>query len=154
MAIDLLRSEPTKHLYRHDLESLFYVIVVLTTRYHEGNEVPGNPKGKDWDESPPLQAWFSLGMEDLKEKKVAFLSFAIPTPTSGFLDIKDWTEDMSQMLQDGFIARKKHEANADRMNRRQMAQNIPAFEEETLGGNIDFDKFWQILDMIDTSGGQ
>jgi hypothetical protein len=51
MAIDLLQPFPTKHLYRHDLEWLFYVIVVLTSRYYAGKEIANSP----------LQAWFNLG---------------------------------------------------------------------------------------------
>lgn len=50
MAMDLLQPNPTKHLYRHDLESLFYVIVMLTTGYDEGKKV----------KNPPLASWFEL----------------------------------------------------------------------------------------------
>jgi serine/threonine protein kinase len=47
MAIDLLSGEPTVHMYRHDLESLFYVLVWIISRFHDGVEI----------EKPPLQEW-------------------------------------------------------------------------------------------------
>ena len=46
MAIDL-SGEPTEHLYRHDLESLFYVLVWITSRFNDGKDIP----------DPPLQVW-------------------------------------------------------------------------------------------------
>ncbi|KAF8154851.1 hypothetical protein B0H34DRAFT_540338 [Crassisporium funariophilum] len=65
MAIDLLRPTPTTHLYRHDLESLFYVIVIFVTRYHGGKEI----------KNPPLQTWFELSPEALGHAKLTFLPF-------------------------------------------------------------------------------
>ncbi|KAF8274785.1 hypothetical protein EI94DRAFT_1713047, partial [Lactarius quietus] len=50
MAIDLLRGDPTAHMYRHDLESLFYVLVWITTRFHNGKEI-ANPPLQDWADS-------------------------------------------------------------------------------------------------------
>lgn len=44
MAIDLLVPDPPTHLYRHDLESLFYVIVWIVTSFHDGK----------WVAKPPL----------------------------------------------------------------------------------------------------
>jgi hypothetical protein len=35
-AIDLLGKPTDMHRYRHDLESLFYVIVYVTSRYDRG----------------------------------------------------------------------------------------------------------------------
>ena len=39
MAVDLLEKPPTVHMYRHDLESLFYVLVWITSRFHKGKEI-------------------------------------------------------------------------------------------------------------------
>lgn len=47
MAVDLLEKPPTVHMYRHDLESLFYVLVWITSRFHKGKEI----------EKPPLEHW-------------------------------------------------------------------------------------------------
>ena len=47
MAVDLLEQSPTVHMYRHDLESFFYVLVWITSRFHKGKEI----------EKPPLEHW-------------------------------------------------------------------------------------------------
>ncbi|KAF8177018.1 hypothetical protein BJ912DRAFT_908859 [Pholiota molesta] len=69
MAIDLLQPTPTKHLYRHDLESLFYVILVLVTRYKKGKEIINKP---------PVQKWFQQSPIELREAKLAFFLSELP----------------------------------------------------------------------------
>jgi len=39
MAIDLLRPDPPAHMYRHDLESMFYVLAWITSRFHDSKEI-------------------------------------------------------------------------------------------------------------------
>ncbi|KAF7421085.1 hypothetical protein PC9H_011605 [Pleurotus ostreatus] len=52
MAYDLLGPEPPVHLYRHDLESLFYVLIWAAVHYNLGSDVPYsgavNPVLKTW----------------------------------------------------------------------------------------------------------
>ncbi|KAF8802375.1 hypothetical protein BYT27DRAFT_7341453 [Phlegmacium glaucopus] len=124
MAIDLLQPSPPNHLYHHDLESLFYVIVILTSRYHKGQKI---------NENPPHQAWFDLRAEAL--------------PTSDFQHIMIWTSQMSWMFQDGFQARRRHEDNINLAKIWPSNENkdILIFDELTLGGHVDFDKFARIL---------
>ena len=43
MAIDLIHPDPTVHMYRHDLESIFYVLVWITSRFHNGQEIADPP---------------------------------------------------------------------------------------------------------------
>ena len=43
MAIDLLRPDPPVHMYCHDLESMFYVVVWITSRFHNGEEISDPP---------------------------------------------------------------------------------------------------------------
>jgi hypothetical protein len=46
MSIDLINpTSPVKHLYRHDLESFFHVLMFVTARYQDGKEI----------DNPPLQ---------------------------------------------------------------------------------------------------
>ncbi|KAF8184768.1 hypothetical protein BJ912DRAFT_494061 [Pholiota molesta] len=80
MAIDLLQPAPTKHLYRHDLESLFYVIVIFVTRYHGGEKI----------KNPPLQAWFELPPKSLRHAKLTFLNELPLLPTSAFEILKSF----------------------------------------------------------------
>ena len=65
MAIDLFHPDPTVHMYRHDLESMFYVLVWITSHFHDGQEIV----------DPPLQEWaYSGGATLLKEKNYFLVS--------------------------------------------------------------------------------
>ena len=139
MAIDLLQHPPPTHLYRHDLESLFYVIVILTSRYHEGRELT---------ENPPLQAWFDLGADDLLDKKVSFMmNRGVPQPTLHFQKIEGMISSMRKMFRDAFAAQADHTDNINKMTKMvaREKQAVPEFDESTLGGHINFDKFHEIL---------
>jgi hypothetical protein len=39
MAIDLLQPDPPVHMYCHDLESMFYVLIWTTSHFHNGDEI-------------------------------------------------------------------------------------------------------------------
>ncbi|KAF8271773.1 hypothetical protein EI94DRAFT_1719985 [Lactarius quietus] len=78
MAIDLLGRDPTVHLYYHDLESLFYVLVWITTRYHNGKEIA----------NPPLQDWADGEGQLLLNSKLAFFMKECPEPTENFKSFK------------------------------------------------------------------
>ncbi|KAF8184308.1 hypothetical protein K438DRAFT_2161505, partial [Mycena galopus ATCC 62051] len=65
MARDLLvLDNPPAHVYRFDLESLFYVMVFAVYHYHDKKEI----------DNPPYKSWEELGTEDLLEKKKAFFA--------------------------------------------------------------------------------
>ncbi|KAF9477562.1 hypothetical protein BDN70DRAFT_881047 [Pholiota conissans] len=64
VAIDLLKENPISHFYRHDLESLFYGVVILTSRYHDGREI----------DNAPYADWFTLGSKYLKSQKISLIS--------------------------------------------------------------------------------
>ncbi|KAF8798526.1 hypothetical protein BYT27DRAFT_7150876 [Phlegmacium glaucopus] len=134
MAIDLLHPTPPTHLYRHDLESLFYVIVVLTSRYHKGREI----------ENPPLQEWFDLGADALGKEKKAFLTDPAPQPTADFQRVMIWTSQMRLMFRDGLQARADHDETMVVKSLGKQANSV--FDESTLGGHVDFDNFGCILD--------
>jgi hypothetical protein len=43
MAIEVLRPDLPAHMYRHDLESKFYVLIWTTSRFHKGDEIAVPP---------------------------------------------------------------------------------------------------------------
>ncbi|PFH45845.1 hypothetical protein AMATHDRAFT_200217 [Amanita thiersii Skay4041] len=133
MACDLLEPSPPKHVYRHDLESLFYVMLFLTTMYHNGQMIA--------DAKNPLTAWFSLGAEALQAAKERFLPRRPPLPTQHFMDMKNWTVGLQRLFHDGYNARSSAFLKAI-----DTPTDIPSFDNDTLGGNVDFDKFQKILD--------
>jgi Fungal protein kinase len=62
MVIDPLRPDPPVHMYRHDLESMFYVLIWTTSCFHNGYEIP----------LPPLQEWADNDGVTVTEKKSFF----------------------------------------------------------------------------------
>jgi serine/threonine protein kinase len=127
MAIDLLTPLPPVYMYRHDLESLFYVLVWITSRFHDGVEI----------EEPPLGHW-----EDRDEIVRAFkLSFLMQVesykPTNQFKSFRDLIECMCGMFEEGHGARRR-------------ARKDPAFARnftmDTLGGFVTFETFQSVLD--------
>ena len=131
MAIQLLREEkgekgdPVVHSYRHDLESLFYVILVLTSCFEDGEEIS----------DPPLQEWFSLDSRKLSDAKNTLITrFDLPTlrpPYAGFIR---WLKPMCAAFQDAIVW---------------ATRNTP--DSETLGDNVTFAKFGDIFDNDVTS---
>ena len=135
MAIDLLGQKPDVHRYRHDLESMFYVIVFVTTRYHDGEEIA----------DPPLQKWLDLGEDHLQSEKGLFLTRALPPTTPSYVNFTIWTDNMRKMLSYGRTAHADYVGEARRAEFTGTSLSS-AFDLETLGDYFSFDKFGAILD--------
>ena len=134
MAIDLLGQKPDVHRYRHDLESMFYVIVFVTTRYHDGEEIA----------DPPLQKWLDLGEDLLQSEKGLFLTRTLPPTTPSYAKFDVWTERMNQALVHGRISHAHYLLELRRAERD--GSTTPVFDVETLDGHFSFEKFRAILD--------
>jgi hypothetical protein len=125
MAYQLLAAaeNPPVHCYRHDLESLFYVILVLTSHFENGKEIP----------NPPLAEWFRLDSRTLASKKGELITIAtIPLPdlTSPYTGFGKWLKRMRRAFTDGMY----------NMHREQC-------DEETLGGAVTFEAMAEIFDI-------
>ena len=124
MAIDLLRDHPSVHMYRHDLESMFYVLVWITSRFHNGEE----------------------GGTALVDKKLSFMLSPPPPPTAEFDPLGRWVASIRKMIHGGFSARTDYDTELNISLRSQNA-SLPHFDDEILGGCVTFDKFQMILDI-------
>ncbi|KAJ7221239.1 hypothetical protein GGX14DRAFT_540485 [Mycena pura] len=131
MAVDLLvTGPPPPHLYRFDLESLFYVMVYIVCQYHEGKKI----------DSPPFELWDHLPTITLRAVKQAFLSNAMTTiPTSNFLALRRSILLLHQMFRDAYNAR----ANAQTLALLDPSPTSPM--KDPLDGLITFDEFEKIL---------
>ena len=136
MAIDLLNGKSPAHLYRHDLESLFYVLVWITLRFNNGKEIP----------SPPLQEWAEGDLQGVVDSKSAFLSMPFPKPTERFLSIGRHISRMRRMFHEGREARTKAIEDSIYGSAPQGGPDFSHFDDETLGGFVTFDTFQKILD--------
>ncbi len=135
MALELLINDengnPPKHLYRHDVESIFYVILLLCCRYKlvtkqtssecttvEPIEVPS-----------PFNAWYRLGRDTLKDKKLGFFTAIVPFSSkvnSSFTDFQPWVDRLHEQFMFGFSARNEH------MARKRYGRATGSFDEDTL----------------------
>ncbi|KAF8522483.1 hypothetical protein BU17DRAFT_87118 [Hysterangium stoloniferum] len=133
MSIDLMDpSSPVKHLYRHDLELIFYVSMFFTARYQNGTEI----------HNPPLEEWFTLGGNSLRAKKVLFISASLPTLTPQFTSLKWHLVSMCQAILRGHTDCADHEHGIEKL---QAGLPVPSFDHETLNGHLTFQVFDDIF---------
>jgi serine/threonine protein kinase len=134
MAIDLLGNPTDVHRYRHDLESLFYVIVYVTSRYHNGQEI----------DNPPLQDWVDLGEVALKAVKRGFFSDPLPPTSPFYANFDVCIGKMRKALLQGRSAHADHTEELRQAER--AASTLLAFDLETSCGHLSFKTFQAILD--------
>ena len=143
MAQELLKGTSPKHLYRHDLESLFYVMLLTTTRH-----TIGIPKG--WSKPRlvmrevsepkelPFYYWFDqCNYYLLGSSKASFLLDEAPIDlSSDFQDFREWLKVLQNRFAEGFKSRPSTQDLPDWGINKPPAAN--GFDEETLGGNITY----------------
>jgi hypothetical protein len=130
MAYELLNKNPPCHSCRHDLESLFYVILILTSHSEDGDEIP----------NPPLKHWFRLNSSGLASKKaelIACYRTLLPKPTPPYEHFTKWLIPMAQTFSNGMHWRQDDKADPN---------------DETVGGNVTFHKMDAIF-KIQVEGG-
>ena len=140
MAYGLLRGSDPLHLYRHDVESLFYVMLILATHYEIAI-----PKGRkkavlrkrQGVEELPFTRWFNQpSYEMLGESKYYFLSTTNGVVLSpGFGDFRDWIDAIRSSFLEGVLAELTHKVLLSRGEGSGPA--APPYDNETLGGHID-----------------
>ncbi|KAF9506501.1 hypothetical protein BS47DRAFT_1399451 [Hydnum rufescens UP504] len=130
MAIDLLAGKDKIHWVRHDLESILWVTVWYTARYHEGIET-----------TRAFQVWRKADMFTLAEKKVYFLNTTdLYEPTAHFNTVAVWVG----LLLDLFChARGARTALSFRYRKDRTSETL---DPETLGGRITYETFLHILE--------
>jgi hypothetical protein len=82
MAVGLLNGTDPLHLYRHDMESLFYIMLILATHYEIQAPKKGEVGGVLMRQGKrPFERWFDQpSYEDLASfKQTFFLNFEIST---------------------------------------------------------------------------
>ncbi|KAF8915089.1 hypothetical protein CPB85DRAFT_1433285 [Mucidula mucida] len=164
MAIDLLRKHSVQpdHLYRHDLESLLYVMLILFTHYElitaEPTSIPINNRGERLVErlDAPLGQWFdpTLSWNTLAEKKLSFLTrpelddspFETENMVSAsFADFTDWISDLRDALGEGIQGQGKALKQARKDKRVGKAPPRKPFANSTLGGKFRYSTFFNVM---------
>jgi len=138
MARGLLKGTDALHLYRHDVESLFYIMLILTTHY----EIHAPKKGENGGvrtrqglKELPYEAWFDQpSYKALASYKLdSFSNLEYPNLSPSFEDFRSWLLKLRKSFGRGFRAedRRWEEGSGDE-------GTPPAFDDETLGGHVDY----------------
>jgi hypothetical protein len=150
-ALDLLREgPPPQPLYRHDLESFFYALVWLVTQHEDGQPVvPPHIPGWCVGAGPHWSATY--------DAKKAFLAGTGSQSLHCKHELaRTWLPRLRQMFHSGYAAwdmiREPPAPIADvTRDSGAVAQNASApshaaaFDVETLGGHVTYEKFIEIL---------
>ena len=139
MAYGLLDGSDPIHLYRHDVESLFYTMLILATHYEiraPGEEdggirvLEGDLRFQDWFETTNYNR-LSAGKADFFARLKAF------EPSPSFADFRGWLRSIRKMFNRGFTEKNIHESSLEDQEPgdREM---VPPFDDETLGGYITY----------------
>ena len=155
MAYELLQGRSATHLYRHDLESLFY-IMLLTVARHTIAPAKSGPSARGEfvmrDGTLLYREWFKTqNYNTLGSIKKDFLSSPCVLDLSPvFEDFRSWLEDLHSDFLEGFNSKNyHHSANTEqgsnwRRRRRRgwsasgvVSTSVP-FDDGTLGGCVDY----------------
>jgi len=146
MAHELLDGPEGLHLYRHDLESLFYVMLILATNYEiqpATEKEEGGLRMRQGLEELPYRKWFGEPTYDtLASHKRDFFSTRRGFDLSpDFRDFYDWLWDFYMSFRHGFRDQETHKDSIAFRRRRGGASEqgaAPEFDCETLGGHVGY----------------
>ncbi|KAF9462736.1 hypothetical protein BDZ94DRAFT_1309434 [Collybia nuda] len=148
MAVELLR-EGARHLYRHDLESLMYIILLLCCRskFTPDNALEPLP-------SPKLNSWFDTKVTwfDLAGRKLIFWETIDTLETCidpSFKEFLPCLDELADSFSGGFREKSAWKSAVRRYNTKARSgvgrgvadtdQGPPKFDDETLGGMVAFE---------------
>jgi serine/threonine protein kinase len=133
MAIDLLQAKPPIHLYRHDLESFFYILVWAAINYDLKRNKRCAPRGD-------IEYWDSNLTNSARNKESFIMNIDTSTEMlshvqPGFEEVaKEWIQPLIELFRLGRTARLFPS----------MALAQP-FDHTTYGGHVTFHNFMKAL---------
>ncbi|KAK0490360.1 hypothetical protein IW261DRAFT_1323834, partial [Armillaria novae-zelandiae] len=160
MAFDLLKEEKDSgpHRYRHDLEALFCVMLMICCRHSIIRKV--QPKGTSQLEEIPanFSEWFdrTMSWNILAKVKTSFFSDNEPLPVSRcFAGFRRWLDVIRSQFAAGIFERQKHpgigsfealpdDINLDGDTPLELKPQNP-FDDDTLGGHIKYGVFLTVM---------
>ncbi|KAJ3849331.1 hypothetical protein EV368DRAFT_47500 [Lentinula lateritia] len=126
------------HRYRHDMESLFYVILLLATLFSNPSEKNDKPSKTRFH----YETWFTQGDDFLYDKKalIIFVAAWRPDLTHFFRDFFHWLKSLHDSLHNGFLTLDAH------INRQiDTPRQIPQFDHDTLNSHFSYDVLVSIM---------
>ena len=143
MAHGLLDGTDPLHLYRHDLESLFYVMLVLATHYEiKAQGIRGGLRTREG--ILEFKKWFEAAdYETLAGIKHFFFAklreFGVSPSFEGFYD---WLRRLQRFFFSGFQAKDQYKFLMEIPKRTSgRTKKQATFDDETLGGHVAYSTF-------------
>ena len=143
MAEELLKGTNRTHLYRHDVESLFYIMLLMCGRHAFGygkDSVTGEEKLQVTirEGKVPYQNWFCQpDYNVLGSLKFSFFTGLEAIELSpAFKDFRPWLRALQMRFSLGLFSKGHHTAAMH--DRGDPADQNLLFDDETLGGRIDY----------------
>ncbi|KAJ4001201.1 protein kinase [Lentinula boryana] len=143
MSVDLLNPKWNGgHLYRHDLESLFFIMICLACRYDR----PGVPAA----EPRAFSKWFSGTDDEVRKDKVDFYSetFYGKLPIQAyFIGFYKWLESLFFWLRAAYKARPELKDQSELFLPSQLQNSLRAtsYDWDTLGGIFTYADMKQLM---------
>ena len=149
MAEELLSGTSNTHLYRHDVESLFYIMLMICGRCTFS--LVNGGAGKDAKRQVvvregklPYQRWFDIQYSWTilgSLKNCFFMHLEDIELSPPFEDFRPWLTELHYELSEGFMKKRLHRNNC-RLPRRKQKQAeptpVPPFDNDTLNGHVDY----------------
>ena len=144
MAYELLDGSGGPHLYRHDLESLLYIMLVLATHYDirpPTGEKEGGLCLRQGLKRLPYQSWFDQpSYWALSAFKQGFFTKLIKLDLSpSFKDFGGWLVDLRRSFWRGFCFKQDYNwglVGFRKEGEESMDQDTTTFDDETLGDTL------------------
>jgi len=146
MARELLDGTEALHLYRHDVESLFYIMLILATHYEIQVPEDGRSGGVQVRSGKlPFERWFGQpSYEDLASFKQTFFSSSGNLELSpSFEGLRGWLLRLRKAFSLGYAAKQHHRQQQqflleDQMDGPSDEGTLAIFDDETLGRHVDY----------------
>ena len=146
MAHGLLSGSDDRHLYRHDLESLFYIMLIIATHYEiqlptEGED--GGLRTRQGLKDLPYGTWFDQPLYQTLAscKHSLFMESTNFNLSPSFKEFDGWLVDFCNSFWRGFCSKRDYKCELVRLRKMGQGsedQDAPMFDDETLGGHVDY----------------
>ncbi|KAF5371089.1 hypothetical protein D9757_010794 [Collybiopsis confluens] len=138
MAHDLLDADWDKgHFYRHDLESLFYIIPIISCHCTQPTVRAS---------SLPFKWWFNRPDQEISDAKFRFLMIGSPRPLlqTYFNGFTPWVHHMHRIFSRGYKSRPGPYYPSD-----EYAAEVAMYDWDTLNRNVTYAKMMNVMGLFD-----
>ncbi|KAJ3766315.1 hypothetical protein FB446DRAFT_676630 [Lentinula raphanica] len=136
------------HQYRHDVESLFYVMVLFTFLYSKPSKGVSKPEDKQFH----YEKWHLFNDEELHDKKLNIMAKGSwkPSVQPFFLHFSNWLIDVRVNFRRGFAKQADfiEAKETSRVLGETWPHEVQFYKDYSLGGHISYSKMARIMHVF------